>query len=86
MAEVARRHDVASSLIYKWRQQALSVNNGGPSFAPALVVMEEPARSGGKAASQTSVAISVELRGGTRVNIGATAPASLVTATLRALR
>lgn len=85
VAEVARRHDVATSLIYKWRQQALSVTSGGPSFAPAVVV-EEPARSGGKAASEASVPISVELRDGTRVNIGATAPASLVTATLRALR
>lgn len=86
VAEVARQHDVATSLIYKWRQQALAVNRGGPSFAPAVVMMEEPASSGGKAASETSVPISVALRDGTRVDIGATAPASLVTATLRALR
>lgn len=85
VAEVARRHDVATSLIYKWRRQALPVNRGGPSFAPAAMV-EEPVSSVREAASATSVPISVELHDGTRVNIGATAPAGLVAATLRALR
>jgi transposase len=85
VAEVARQYDVATSLIYKWRQQALSVNSGVPSFTPAVVV-DEPASPGGKAASEDRAPISVELGDGTRVTIGATAPASLVTATLRALR
>lgn len=59
VSDVARRHDVATSLICKWHQQALSVNSGRPSFAPAVVV-EELASSGGKAALETSVPISVE--------------------------
>lgn len=85
VAKVARQYDVATSLIYKWRQQALSVNSGGTSFTPAVVV-DEPTCSGGRAASEDRAPISVELGDGTRVNIGATAPASLVTVTLRALR
>jgi transposase len=85
VTEVARQYDVATSLIYKWRQQALAMKNGGPSFAPAVVV-DEPVCPGGRAASDDRAPIRVELGDGTRVHIGATAPASLVTATLRALR
>jgi len=84
VAEVARRYDVATSLIYKWRQQALSSKCGETSFAPAVVV-DEP-RPSSMNASEGRTAIRVELSDGTRVSIGATAPASLVTATLRALR
>lgn len=85
VAEVARQYDVATSLIYKWRQQALSVNSGGASFARAVVV-NEPTCAPERVASEERAPISVELSDGTRVRIGATAPASLVTATLRALR
>ena len=82
---MARRYDVATSLIYKWRQQALSSNCGETCFAPAVVV-DEPRPIPVKAASEDKPAICVELSDGTRVSIGVTAPASLVTATLRALR
>lgn len=85
VAEVSRRYDVATSLIYKWRQQALSTTNGEMSFAPAVVVAE-PTPTPGKVASEDRAAISVALSDGTRVSISARASASLVTATLRALR
>ena len=85
VAEVARQYDVATSLIYKWRRQALPVNGGGMAFAPAVVV-DEPAGMSGKGASEERAPISVELSDGTRVSIGASAPTGLVTATLRALR
>jgi len=85
VAEVARRYDVATSLIYKWRQQALSRNCGETSFAPA-VVADEPRPIPMKTTSEDRTAIRVELSDGTRVSIGVTAPASLVTVTLRALR
>ena len=85
VSEVARRYDVATSLIYKWRQQALSSKCGEMSFAPAVVV-DEPRRVPVNATSEDSPAIKVELSDGTRVSIGATAPASLVTVSLRALR
>ena len=82
---VARQYDVATSLIYKWRRQAQSANCGGTSFIPAVVV-DEPRCSPGKAASEERAPINVALPDGTRVSIGVTAPASLVMATLRALR
>jgi hypothetical protein len=50
------------------------------------VVVNEPTGLSDKVAWENGVAISVALRDGTRVSIGATASASLVTATLRALR
>ena len=85
VAQVARQYDVATSLIYRWRRQALAVNSSVMTFAPAVVVDEPPGMSG-KAAAEEPAAISVELSDGTRVSIGATAPAGLVTTTLRALR
>lgn len=84
VADVARRYDVATSLIYKWRQQALPASGNGASFAPAVVVDEPACLPGQTASDQTPIC--VELSDGTRVRIGATASASLVTATLRALR
>jgi hypothetical protein len=53
-----------------------------PRFAPAVVV--DAARLA--ASGQEETAITVELAGGARVQIGVTAPAALVTATLRALQ
>ena len=85
VAAVARQYDVATSLIYKWRHQSQSANGGGTSFTPAVVV-NEPAGSLDNLAPENGVAISVALSDGTRVSIGAAASASLVTATLRALR
>lgn len=85
VAEVARRYDVATSLIYKWRQHALSSNTGETSFVPAVVVPDLPPAPAA-VASRSGTAISVELAGGTRVSISARASASLVTAVLRALQ
>ena len=85
VAAVARQYDVATSLIYKWRHQALSAKGDGTSFAPAVGV-NEPAGSSDRTAWENGVAISVVLADGTRVSIDATASTSLVTAALRALR
>ena len=85
VAAVARQYDVATSLIYKWRQRAQSATNCRPSFTPA-VVMDEPAGLSVNVGSDERTSISVTLPDGTRVGIGATASASLVTAILRALR
>ena len=85
VAKVARQFDVATSLIYKWRRQAV----GGlePVFAP--VVMIEGAGVAHHGAPEVGTAVTpirVELSGGTRVNIEASAPAAMVVAVLRALR
>jgi transposase len=82
VADVSRRFDVATSLIYKWRRAYLTPSG----FAPAVVVdapaLSAPAPHG----SLGGPSILVELSNGTRVSVSATAPALLVTAALRALR
>jgi transposase len=80
VADVARRFDVSTSLIYKWRKTCLAA--GAPAFAPAMLVDAPEAPLG----SAQVPAILIELSGGARVNIAASAPAALVTATLKALR
>ncbi|HEY5409614.1 MAG TPA: transposase [Caulobacteraceae bacterium] len=80
--DVACQRDVATSLIYQWRRQALAAHapNG---FAP-VVITEDVASPPSPRAPRD--AIVVELGGGRRVRISATAPAELVTAALRALK
>ena len=87
VADVARRFEVATSLIYKWRRAYLTPSG----FAPAVVV-DDAALSASEPmipesrGSPGGPSILVELSNGTRVSVWATAPASLVTAALRALR
>ncbi len=79
VADVARRFDLSTSVIYRWRK--LSEVQPGSGFSPVVVSgsMRRPDRP------LAEPAILIEL-GETRVSIGASAPPSLVTATLRALR
>ena len=76
---VARRFDVSTSLIYKWRSARLTPDR----FAP-VVLVDALAQAG--VSDDGGPAIVVDLAGGARVSIGARAPANLVAATLRALR
>jgi transposase len=82
VAEVARRADICTSLLYRWRRAHLAAQT--PAFVPAVVRDEDQAASLGSRGSPA--AIVVELTRGVRVQINAAAPASLVEATLRALR
>ena len=79
VADVSREYDVATSLIYKWRREVVAAR-AEAQFIPAVLAdaLEPAARS--------EPAIVIKLAGGARVTIGASAPAALVTATLRALR
>ena len=82
VATVSRQFEVSTSLIYKWRQQALAAEPAGAAaFAPA-VMLREPAT----AMPPDTPAIIVELANGARLRIGARASTALVTASLRALR
>ena len=78
VTETARRADIHTSLLYRWRRAALTPPP--PSgFTPAVLIAapdEPPQRSAGPA-------ILVELPGGARVHVAASAPADLVTATGR---
>lgn len=88
VAEVGRRWDVATSLIYKWRRDAQvdgAARHGG--FVPVVIADKGPAADNEAmpAREREAAAIMVEI-GGARIRIGADAPASLVSAALKALR
>lgn len=76
VAEIARRADLCTSQIYRWRRQLASPDADAASGFASVVVEPSPS---------TSAAMIIEL-GGTVVRISGSAPASLVTAALRALR
>lgn len=78
LADVARRADVCTSLVYKWRREARS-GASEPSFAS--VIVEQPTPVSGPEAG----AILVEMKDA-RIRIGANAPCALIAATLKALR
>ncbi len=80
VAEVARRYEMSTGLIYTWRREVLAARDGD-GIVPAVVV-EDTGRPG----LTRGPAIVVELARGARVTISADTPAVLVTATLRALR
>src|SRR5947209_2141909 len=82
VTDVARRCEVSASLIYRWRRQAMMAQTPAP-FVPAVIGGEDvPAPR----SPEAEPAIVVELAGGGRVRIASSAPAVLVSATLRALR
>jgi transposase len=87
VAEVCRRHDISTALIYTWRRKLREAQAGpmadtlpGPVFAEAVVVEDEGGRPG------THAAMIVELARGKRVSIFTSASPAQVTAALRALR
>lgn len=82
VADVARRHEISTGLLYTWRRNVLAARDES-GFVPAVVV--ESGAAPGPAAS-LDPAIVVELPHGARVTFSTDTPAALVTATLRALR
>lgn len=88
VAEVCRRHDISTALIYTWRRKLVEANTGPvsidvaePGFAEAMVV--EDVRPGG---SGTRPAIIIDLARGKRVSIFGSASPAQVAAALKALR
>src|SRR5271170_6969464 len=78
VADISRQFEVSTSLIYKWREQAM-VGKPATTFAPAMLAAEpSPA-----APLLESAAIIVELANGTRLKIGAQCSAALATAALQ---
>ncbi len=85
--QVAQRYDVATSLLYDWRKQALQSRPPAAAFAAAIVVDDpQPPPSISRSLAATSPVIIVEIAGVARVSIGSAAPAALATAILKALR
>jgi transposase len=86
VADVARRHDVSTGLLYTWRQK-LRRTLAVPSFSQApgfveAVVSDAP----DVAAMSGAAAVVIEMASGGRVHISATTPPGLVSAVLKALR
>src|ERR1700688_3113869 len=71
ISEVARRADICTSLIYRWRQ----LRRGAAGFVPAVLVDSSPREAPGAVTGST--ALVVDLAGGARVSIAASAPAAL---------
>src|SRR5450631_2596648 len=82
VAEVARRADVCTSLVYKCRREARSAARES-GFARVIVENAPPTPL--TVREPELGAITVEMNGA-RIRIGASAPAALVAATLKALR
>ena len=80
VAEVARRADVCTSLVYRWRREARAMANG-TGFARVAVAARAPTPTD----ESELGAILMELNGA-RIRIGAKAPSTLIAATLKALR
>ena len=87
VAEVARREDICTSLVYKWRREARWTPSAGASgFSP--VIIETPPRPSPTlppASGSDPGVIEVELKD-VRVRISADAPSVVIAATLKALR
>lgn len=88
VAEVARRHDVSTALIYTWRRklcearaEPASPDLPAAGFAEAVMIEDE-----GAARASTSPAIVVDLVRGRRVSIFASASPAIVAVALEALR
>lgn len=80
VTETARRAEVHTSLLYRWRRATLAQAQG---FAPAVLISEADPPPQQPLVGPT---IFVELPGGAQIQVMADAPADLVSATLRALR
>ena len=91
VADVCRRHDVSSGLIYTWRRKLLDAeaaqDGDVPEKLPAAVFAEAVIDEGAAAASAAEhPAIIVNLPRGKRLNIYPAASPALVAAALKALR
>jgi transposase len=85
VSEVARRADISSGQIYRWRQELRA--RTVPGFTPVLIAAAESpaANTGDDATPGAEPAIEVEFTGKVRVRIPGSAPADLAAAVLRAL-
>jgi len=88
VAEVARRHDVSTALVYTWRRKLRDVHAepepddlGAPGFAAAVMIEDVDV-----ALSGLQPAIVIDLARGKRISIFASASPALVASALKALR
>ncbi len=87
VADIARREDVCTSLVYKWRRAARRDQSGDACGFSPVIIETAPSALPALAPAQGSVScvIEVDLKD-VRVRIGADAPSGVIAATLKALR
>ena len=87
VADVARREDVCTSLVYKWRRAARRDQSAAACGFSPLIIETAPALPSTLPPSQGcgSGVVEVELKD-VRVRISADAPSVVIAATLKALR
>jgi transposase len=85
VAEVARRADVCTSLVYNWRREARRAASAY-GFVPVVVETSPPVSAAPLAASPSEPGVIVVEVKEARVRIGADAPPAVIAATLKALR
>jgi transposase len=83
VAEVARRADVCTSLVYKWRREARSAAD---TSGFARVIIEDARSPAPTRPTDTGPGVILVQMKDARVRIDANAPPALITATLKALR
>ena len=88
VAEVARRHDVSTALVYTWRRklceaggEPMSDEVSVPGFAEAVMIEDT-----GEVRPGVHPAMVIDLARGNRVSIFASASPAVVAAALKALR
>src|SRR5579863_2636904 len=85
VVEVARREDVSTSLVYKWRREARKAEIA-PGFAPVVIEAAPPAPAASRSGNGGEAGVIMVELNEVRVRICANAPTTLVAATLKALR
>ncbi|MGB5083027.1 MAG: transposase [Methylocystis silviterrae] len=88
VADVARREDICTSLVYKWRRAARREEGASTFGFSPVIIAAAPAPTMSRdlvAQDAASGVIEVELKD-VRVRIGAGASSSVIIATLKALR
>ena len=84
VADVARREDVCTSLVYKWRRaERRDQSAGACGFSPVIIETTPPTPRPSQ--SSASGVVEVDLKD-VRVRISADAPSAVISATLKALR
>ena len=85
VAEIARRENVCTSLVYKWRRAARTTEMVR-GFAPVVIEAAPPSPAAPPAGNGGEVGVIMVEINETRVRICADAPTALIIATLKALR
>ena len=87
VAEVARREDVCTSLVYKWRRAARRTTNADAcGFSPVIIAAAPPAAPTLTPTNGYDPGIIEVNMKGAQVRICANAPSAVFAATLKALR